>query len=129
MNLVEACIEFSFKGEYYVLSAIIELDQCMRSEDTLPEIYRRLAAENGIGIHSHEFDMMIMEPLTFRHATGLAASFVHDGNFDIEGFRQAWLEQKVIETLKPIAKKYLDIDELDQHPHIKAALIAAYQAS
>ncbi len=129
MNLVEASVEFSFKGKIYALSAVIELDQCMRSEDPLPEIYRRLAAENGIGVHSYEFDMMIMEPLSFHHASGLAEAFVHDGNFDIEAFRKAWLEQQVIEILKPIAKQYLDIDDLDQHPRIKAALIAAYQAS
>jgi len=129
MNVVEAGVEFSFKGQYYVLSAIIELDQCMRAAEPLVEIYRQLAAENGIGIHSHEFDMMIMEPLTFRHATGLAADYLHDGKFDIEDFRRAWLEQQVIETLRPIARQYLNIDDLDQHPRIKAALIAAYQAS
>jgi len=128
MNHVEASVEFYFKGQRFTPAAIIHLDECMRHEEPIEYIYKMLAAENAIGGYSHEFDVMIMEELTFDHATGLATGFVSDGKIDLEGFRKAWLEESTLKVLQPIASKYLAIDNLEDHPDIKAALLAAYQA-
>ncbi len=128
MNHVEVSLEFYFKGECHKPSAIVPLDQCMRDEDPMSQMYRILAAENGIGSYSHEFDIMIMEPLHFSNPTGLASNFVHNGEFDLEGFRAVWLEDRILQILQPIASTYLGIKDLDSQPDIKAALMAAYQA-
>ncbi len=128
-SYVEASLEFYFRGERHAPSAIIPLDACMRQQDPLAHIYHVLAAENGIGRHSHEFDVMIMEPVRFSNPAGLAVDFVRDGRFDLEGFRRAWLEESILHVLQPIARRHLGIDRLDDHPDIKAALLEAYQAA
>jgi len=128
MNAVEVSLEFSFKGQRHTLSSIIPLDACMRLEDPVAHMYSLLAVDNGIGIYSHEFDIMVMEALHFSNPIGLANGFVNNGRLDLEGYREAWLEQGVLKVLKPIARKHLGISDLDKHPDIMAALIAAYQA-
>ncbi|HKI61535.1 MAG TPA: hypothetical protein VKA31_04500 [Mariprofundaceae bacterium] len=128
MNHVEASVEFYFKGIRHTPEAIINLDECMRHEEPLVHIYKALAAENGIGSYSHEFDVMVMEEISFDHPTGLATAFVRNGKFDFEGFEKAWLAERTLKVLQPIASKYLGVENLEKHPDIKAALIAAYQA-
>jgi len=128
MNAVEASLEFFFKGRRHTPSSVIPLDACMRHEDPIVHMYNLLAVDNGIGTYSHEFDIMVLEPLHFANPIGLATGFVKDGLLDLEGYREAWLAQSVLEVLKPIATKHLGITDLDEHPDIKAALIAAYQA-
>jgi len=128
MNRIEAQVEFSFKGQYLKPSSIINLDECMRGHDPLVYIFRIIAADNGIGSYSHEFDVMIMEELTFNHPTGLAVDHLSDGHFDMDGFHEAWLQQNIIRVLQPIARTHMGITDLDEHPQLKTALIAAYQA-
>lgn len=129
MNQVEASLIFYFKGVRHELHAIIDLDRCMRHEEPMAAIYEALAVENGIGRHSHEFDVMIMEPIRFSHAEGLVSDFIHDGALDLEAFYPAWLQQQTMKILQPIAARHLGIDNLDEHPALKAALIEAYQAN
>jgi len=128
-NTILASIEFYFKGICHDLSAVIDMDACMRHHDAIQYIYHTLASENGIGLYSHELDVMIMEDIEFSNPTGLVASFFNEGELDIDGFDAAWQEQKVVNTLQPIAKKHLGIDNLDEHPALKSALIEAFQAS
>jgi len=128
MNYVEARVEFYFKGVLFTPSAIINLDECMRHEEPILHIFRMLAAENGIGSYSHEFDVMIEDEVIFGYPTGLAVAFVSDNRLDMEGFREVWLEQRTMQVLQPIASRYLGIADLEQHPQLKAALLAAYQA-
>jgi len=128
-NTILASIEFYFKGIRYDLSAVIDMDVCMHHHEPLEYIYHTLASENGIGLYSHELDVMIMEDIEFSNPTGLVASFFNEGELDINGFCAAWQQQKVVNTLQPIAKKHLKIDNLDEHPDVKAALIEAFQAN
>ncbi|TLS67813.1 hypothetical protein FE236_08075 [Mariprofundus erugo] len=129
MNHIEVSIEFYFRGCCLTPTAVINLDECMRHEEPLEYIYKMLAAENGIGSYSHEFDVMVMEALSFHHASGLASRYLHDGHFDFDGFREAWLEESVVRVLQPIAEKYLGVSNLEEHPSLKRALIEAYQAN
>jgi len=128
MNYVEVSLEFCFKGVCYSPTAVIDLDSCMHHQDLLPYIYSHLASENGIGIYSYEFDVMVMEEITFSSPSGLVAEYVSDGHLDIDGFKQAWLEENCIRILQPIASRHLGIENLNNHPDLKAALIAAYHA-
>ncbi|PIP02010.1 MAG: hypothetical protein COW18_09545 [Zetaproteobacteria bacterium CG12_big_fil_rev_8_21_14_0_65_54_13] len=128
MNYVEVQVEFYFKGECFTPTAIINLDDCMRYEEPVLHIFRLLAAENGIGSYSHEFDVMIEGEPLFGCPTGIAVDYVRDNKLDLDGFREAWLEQSAMRLLQPIADRYLGITDLDEHPRLKAALLAAYQA-
>ncbi|MDX8406392.1 MAG: hypothetical protein R8K50_09635 [Mariprofundus sp.] len=128
MNHVEARVEFYFKGECFTPTAIINLDDCMRQDEPILHIFRLLAAENGIGSYSHEFDLMVEYDLTFDYPTGIAVDFISNNQLDLEGFRNAWLQQQTMQVLHPIAQTYLGIENLDEHPRVKAALLAAYQA-
>jgi len=127
-NTILASIEFYFKGIRHDLSAVIDMDACMRHDEEMQYIYHTLASENGIGLYSHELDVMILEDIEFSNPTGLVTDFFNEGELDIDGFGAAWKEQKVVNTLQPIAKKHLGIDKLDEHPDVKAALIAAFRA-
>ena len=127
-NTILASIEFYFKGIRHDLSAVIDMDACMRHDESIQHIYHTLASENGIGLYSHELDVMIMEDIKFSDPTGLVADFFKEGELDIDGFCAAWEQQKVVNNLQPIAKKHLGIDDLNEHPDVKAALIEAFRA-
>jgi hypothetical protein len=126
---VLANLEFYFKGIRHNPTAVIDLDACLRFENPMQQIYHSLATENGISQHSYEFDVMVMEPITFSDPRGLAARFLEDGALDIDGLQNAWQEEATHRILQPIAHKHLGIENLDEHPALKAALIEAFQAS
>jgi len=87
-----------------------------------------LGASQTTEADSHEFDVMMEEEVFFDYPTGLVTEFVCDNKLDMDGFRVAWLEQSTMRVLLPIATRHLGITDLDAHPDLKAALIAAYQA-
>ncbi len=129
MNRVEVSLEFFFKGQHHALSAIIDLDQCLRHEEPMVAIYDALASENGISRHSYEYDVLVMEPIRFGQATGRVADYICDGALDLEAFYPVWLEEQSLKVLQPIAARHLGIEDLDEHPRLKAALLEAYRAS
>lgn len=88
-----------------------------------------IATQNGLDRYRHEYDVMLMEPIQFSQATGLAAQYINDGEFDIDGFLVARKKQAVIELLQPIAKRHLAIESLAEHPKLQAALFDAYYAN
>jgi len=125
-NTVLANTEFYFKGVRYAPSAVIDMDVCMRHAEPMVQIYQTLASENGIGLHSYEFDVMVMEAIEFTEPSGLVAGFLNDGALDLDGLHQAWQQQKIHNLLQPIAHRHMGIENLDDHPALKAALIEAY---
>jgi hypothetical protein len=96
-------------------------------KDSIPCLYTHLANENRIDIYSHEYDVMMMSDMEFSDATGMAARFVHDGNFDVEGFKSEWEKKRVDEQLQQIVSRHMDPADLEQHPRLKQALAEAYQ--
>jgi len=128
-NSVLASIEFSFKGVVHEAIAFIDLDLCLRHGEPMHYIYHAIAAENGIGSHTYEFDVMLMEPVEFSEPKGLAVHFLQDGQLDFDGLEAAWRAEKIDAILQPIALKHLGIAELGAHPDIKAALVEAYLAN
>ncbi len=69
---------------------------------------------------------MMMGELEFEEAEGLAAEFIHDGIFDIEGFQAKWHERKLHQQLQDIAARCMGMTDLDDHPELKTALAEAY---
>lgn len=127
-NSVMVSIEFYFRGECIDACAAIDLDLCLRHSAPMHYVYHELAAQNGIGTHTYEFDVMVMEPVEFSQPTGLAGHYLADGKLDFEALHKAWQEEKINDILQPIALKHLGIAELEAHPDIRAALVEAYLA-
>ena len=120
-------ILFSFKGEANSPSAIIEFDQYLEKNQPVPEFFQLVARENNIDIYSYEYEVMEMGHFRYSDAQGVAVEFCQQDNFDLAGFIDKWKEKYVLSRLSDIAKKYLDIDNLDENEAIKNALHKAHQ--
>ena len=126
-NHITASIEFYFKGEKHGASIELDMDQHMHASGDLPDLYPILAKAMDLGAYSYEYEMMLAETIMFSHAKGLIANFVNEGILDLAAFNDAWSESIIIEKLQDIAKHHLSIDDIDQQPELKSALLAAYQ--
>jgi len=127
MNKITASIEFSFKGEEHRPSAILDLDDIMKKNRTIPPLHLLIATLNNIDSYSYEYEVLLSEDIKFTLAEGDAANFVHDDQFDQIAFEQYWLEQELLSKLSETVKQELDIDDINQHPALKSALIKAYE--
>lgn len=126
-NTVDAHIEFSFKGETHSLSSTLDLDRIRDKYLTPPSLHHVLAVEHGISTHSFLYEVMQEEEILFDNAQGRAAEFLHDGAFDFEGYAAQRGESELLDSLQAIALREMGIENLDQHPQLKRALIQAYQ--
>lgn len=127
-NRIDVRVEFSFKGEVFSPSATINLDAMVENDGGLTGIYALLARENNIDTYSYLYEVMQASDLRFNNPVGLAESCFIDGSFDLSKFKQFSNQETILAILRPIAKKYLDIDDLDQQPGLKSALIESYNA-
>lgn len=125
-NRIDACAEFSYQGENYSPSATIELDNVMERYGSLPSIHALLAEANGIDTYSYLYEVMEQADISFGNAQGMVANFVKHDCFDQEGFVSQWHADKVLSLLQPIASRELGIDDLEQQPGLKNALIQAF---
>ena len=125
-NRITASVIFYFKGEKINSSLEIDLDALMNSKAELPDLYPLLAQSIGLNLHSYEFEMMLAEPIYFKRAIGIVADHLADGQFDFEAFKSAWREQQALKILQIIALKHMGIDDIDEVPGLKAALLEAY---
>lgn len=127
-NKLMASVVFYFKGERYAPAMLLDLDELMRRAGGLGNLHHTIAVANNIDAYSYEYEMMLAEEIHFSRPEGMAAEFVADGCFDIEGFTAKWQEQQVVKAVRPIAERCVGVSDLDSKPKLKAALIAAYLA-
>lgn len=127
-NSVVASVEFYFKGERYAPSLQLDLDKLMQKRGELENLHHAIAMANRINAYSYEYEMMLAEELSFSEPTGLAVEFLHDGEFDLQGFTARWEEERILEKVRPIAEQCVGVFDLDAKPKLKASLIAAYRA-
>lgn len=125
-NHITASIEFYFKGEKISSSIELDVDTHMHASGRLPDLYPLLARAINLGLYSYEYEMMQAEIVIFSMAKGQIANYVDEGVLDIPAFEAAWSENTVIEKLQSIAQQKLSIDDLDQHPELKNALLEAF---
>lgn len=125
-NSIDAHIDFSFKGETYSLFTTIELNKFLEPGASLPSIHAILARKHGIDTYSYLYEVMQEEEIRFENAQGLAADFLKNGAFDLEAFFIGLQEKKTFDLLQAIATRELGIDNLEQHPALKNALLQAY---
>jgi len=126
-NHITASIEFYFKGEKHSASIELDLDQHMQSTGRLPALYPLLARAINLDLYSYEYEMMQTETIMFSAAKGLVANHIDEGLLDIDAFESAWQESVAIEKLQTIAQQNLSIEDLQQHPELKNALLEAYR--
>lgn len=127
-NSIVASIVCSFKGETHAPAATIDLDATMAAHGHLPDLHATIATQNHIDTYSYLYEVMESQEIEFSQATGIAADCLIDGVFDRHAFEQRWLAQQELAVLGPIARHHLQIDDLTQHPELKAALQAAFEA-
>ncbi len=127
-NSVVVSVIFDFKGERHAPSIVLDLDKLMERDGSLSNLHHTIAVANNINAYSYEYEMMMADDLHFDQPEGIAGEFVHDGKFDLDGFKEKWREQQVIEAVRPIAGRCVGITDLDSKPKLKAALIEAYLA-
>lgn len=127
-NTITVTIPFSYKGENFAPSAIIDLNTFCHQDQGLESLYHVVATENGIDLYSYEYEVLQSSPISFGAACGEAAQFLSDEQFNWEAFHQYLNEKQVLETLQTIVTDTLQIENLSEHKALKTALIRAYQA-
>ncbi|MCU7938449.1 MAG: hypothetical protein KZQ64_05305 [gamma proteobacterium symbiont of Bathyaustriella thionipta] len=132
-NSITVSITFSFKGETFHPTTIIDLDALMKNslvadQDTvLASIYPFLAASINIDTYSYAYEIMQAGDAVYSDPTGIAANHLQDGKFDYQSFRQEWFYNKTLNTVQAIADKYFPEIDLKQQPQLKEALIEAFE--
>ena len=127
-NTITATIPFSFKGEEYAPTTIIDLDIYTRANQDFNFLFHLVATENNIDRYSYEYEVLESSPILFSHPTGLATKFLDGQIFNLEGFIALRKVHEVQETLQEIASEILQIDKLEENETINQALLKAYQA-
>ncbi len=125
-NSIDAHIDFSFKGETYSLFSTIELNKFLEPGASLPSVHAILARMHGIDTYSYLYEVMQEEEIRFDNAQGLATDYLSEGVFDLEAFFTGARKKKTLGLLQAIATSELGIDDLEQHPALKNALLQAY---
>ena len=125
-NTVTASIHFSFKGENHSPSITVELDRYIETTGTLPDLYQLIARENDFDLYSYEYEMMQAQDIVFSNPQGLVTDFINNGVLDFTAFKSVFKQQKVLHQLQDIAKEQMQIENLEQQPDLKEALIQAY---
>ena len=126
-NTVTASIHFSFKGKEHSPSITIELDQHLEGGSSLPDLCSLIAKKNHYDLYSYEYEMMQAQDIIFSNPQGLVADFIHDGLLNFEDFHTAFNENKIFDKLQDIAKEQLQVENLEQQPNLKEALLQAYR--
>jgi len=126
-NIVTASIKFSFKGEEHSPSINIELDQYLEGGSSLPDLCSLIAKENNHDLYSYEYEMMQAQDIIFSNPQGLVAEFINNGVLDFTAFKSAFEQQKVLPQLQNIAKEQMQVENLEQQPDLKEALLQAYR--
>ena len=127
-NTLRVQLEFSFKGETYALDETIDLDQITVEADGLPDFHRLLARKAGIDPISYLYEVLESHDLHFSAATGVAADYCHNGQFDWHSFDKARREDGDWERILAIVQGKIAPHELEASPSLKAALLAVYRA-
>ena len=126
-NYITASVEFFFKGKKIASSIELSLDQHMQTTGKIPALLPLLAKASNLDVYSYEYEMMQAEEMIFSNAQGLVAAYVHDGKFDMEAFTDAWIENRLFEELQKIAHQNLAVNNLQNQPDLKQALLEAYR--
>lgn len=126
-NSIVVTIPFSFKGEEFAPSSVINLDQFCEQGHKREALHQYVATKNKIDMYSYEYDVVESSTLQFSEPTGLATLFYKDGQFDLEAYKIHAEEVQLMMVLQDIALDVMGIADLEKHPDLKEALLRAYR--
>lgn len=126
-NSIRISTEFDYRGETFRPTVTLDLDKVMEGGGEIPDYHQLLAMENGFDLYSYEYEVIESSELVFSDATGLAARFLQECSFDLEGFRRCWLESREMSALEEVARRHLGVEELEREPKLREALMEAYR--
>jgi hypothetical protein len=124
-NSIRVSAVYSFRGETFSPTVVIDLDALV-DQGEAADFHALLARQTGIDTYSYVFEVLQQATLQFSEAHGLAAAYLHDGRFDFTGFAAALRQQRIMPQLQAIAADVLALDDLNEHPSIREALLQAY---
>lgn len=125
-NTVNVHTEFDYQGKSYAPEMTLDLDTQVMTLVDVSAIPALLATANHIDSYSYQYEILLDSQLYYTDATGLAADFLADGNFDFAGFLAAKSESNIINKLQQISQDELGISDLSEHAALQRALLRAY---
>ncbi len=134
-NKITATINFSFKGETFSPSVEIDLDNFFSETQVLEpgivpmSIYNMIAKNGDIDSYSYVYEVMLASDVSFSEACGLAAEHLSEGRFDFQGFEKDWKYQKKITIIQAIAQRHMHIEDIEQQPQLRDALMEALDST
>ncbi len=126
-NIITAQIEFYFKGECMTPKTVFDLDELMEKSGTISGLRHLLAKGNNIDPYSYEYEVMEVTPITISEAKGMVCEHINDDKeLDTEAFEESWHKEKLLTQFQSIAKKHLNIDDIQSNQTVLQALKDAY---
>ncbi|MFH2139248.1 MAG: hypothetical protein ABII63_00470 [Pseudomonadota bacterium] len=126
-NSIDAYIEFSFKGEDYELHSTLDLDQQLERHMSLESMHHVLAVEHGIDTYSYLFEVMQVTEIQYDNPQGRAVEYLQDGEFNFEAYAEENTTDALLAPLQAIALREMGVEDLEQQPNLKQALLRAYR--
>ena len=132
-NAICAQLEFSFKGETYLLEEMCDLDcffieQRQLTASETPDFHCYLAKKAGIDPISYLYEVLESHEISFSRASGLAADFCQNAAFDWQGFAVAKRAAVEWESILDAVQDKITPQALEADAGLKAALLAVYRA-
>ena len=126
-NIITAQIEFYFKGECMTPKVTVDLDELMEKNGSVSDLRHLLATSNNIDKYSYEYEVMEITPVTIFEAEGMVCEHIDDDkSLDVEAFESCWHKDRLQTQLQSIAKKHLNIDDMQSNQTVLQALKDAY---
>lgn len=126
-NSIVVSAEFHFKGIKHSPSMVIDLDEHIKSDSSDEVLYPLLAKTNNIDTYSYEYEVLLVQPLKFSAAEGLAKNFLDENAFDFTAFAHAFQNERIEKIIADIARTHLPEADLSTQPELRAALLDAFQ--
>ncbi len=102
---VRVSAPFSFRGKTFHPEIVLDMERILAEGKGLEDIHPMLAAANGIGGYSYEYEMLEAAPLHFDRPEGLVGEYLVKGRLDLDGLRAALQRQKRLELLAGLARE------------------------
>jgi hypothetical protein len=125
-NTIEVYTQFDYQGSSIKSNMTLDLDAHIQTLDDVPAIPVLLAKANHIDSYSYQYEILLDSPLCFGNATGQAAQFLVNGEFDFVGYLAANSKVSLVTQLQTIAQEELGVTDFSEHAALRQALLRAY---
>jgi len=127
INSVQTSIVFYFKGERFNPQIELNLNTYFQKDYDITNIYDLLAHDIGLDSYRHEYDVMVMEKITYSAPKGIAEDHVVDGDIDWISLEAAYHRAREYQAVQALAQVHFSEAELGANPKLMAAMMDVYQ--